>query len=102
MNKIHDEIYENLIDIPRITSFNDCEFINCHFEAADLSGKEFNDCCFFGCDFGKANFAKAKFINCRFTDCNLKDVQFTADIEVMDVQFDKCTLNSSRSSKCTW
>lgn len=98
MNEVRDEFYENLLDVPRYEAFYDTEFLNCNFVSGDLSGMKFHDCCFFGCDLRKANFSNAQFVNCRFMDCNLVDAEIPAGLEIVDVEFNKCSFGSAATA----
>lgn len=73
-----------------------CNFINCNFEKADISGINFAECVFTGCNLSLANITKVSFKDVTFKNCKMLGLRFDSCNDILfTVSFDTCTLNFS-------
>ncbi|WP_118974201.1 pentapeptide repeat-containing protein [Taibaiella koreensis] len=77
---IKDKIFDKETDLFTDSKgeYENCSFLNCNFNKADLSDNEFNDCIFERCDLSLASVQKAAFRNVVFRDCKLMGLHFEA------------------------
>lgn len=77
-------------------TYDNCKFINCNFEKADVSGVQFCDCTFTGCNLTMINAPMAVFNDARFIDCKMIGIHFEQCSDfIFMVSFDRCNLNHS-------
>ncbi|MFC3160187.1 pentapeptide repeat-containing protein [Chryseobacterium arachidis] len=65
-----DQTFENA-DFSQIQKgeYENCTFLNCSFEYADLSFFSFNDCKFIGCNLSMAKLVSTAFRDVTFKEC---------------------------------
>lgn len=80
----------------KIADYECCNFINCNFEKADISGINFAECEFTGCNLSLANINKVSFKDVTFKNCKMLGLRFDSCNNILfSVGFDTCTLNFS-------
>ncbi len=76
--------------------YEQCCFIQCNFNSADLSGVRFVNCRFEGCDFSLAKLKNSSLQEVKFVNCKLLGVQFSDCRKFMlELDFDSCILKLS-------
>lgn len=78
---------------PFSDELHDCEFVDCNFSKADLSGLLLEDCSFQDCDLSMAALADSRLIDVTFADCKLLGVDFSTCSDFgFSVAFRDCNL----------
>ncbi len=73
--------------------YEQCSFVQCNFNSADLSGMRMVNCRFEGCDFSLAKLKNSSLQEVKFVNCKLLGVQFSDCRKFMlEVDFDSCIL----------
>lgn len=73
--------------------YDNCTFIDCQFENANLTGVVFSDCSFEGCNMGNAHIGGTAFKNVEFSNCKLLGLNFGGcDSFLFQVNFEGCHL----------
>lgn len=73
--------------------YDNCNFTDCNFESASLTGIVFTDCSFQDCNISNANVKGTAFKEIIFTDCKLTGLSFSiADPFLFSVGFERCIL----------
>ncbi len=76
--------------------YEQCSFIQCNFNSADLSGVRFVNCRFEGCDLSLAKLKNSSLQEVKFVNCKLLGVLFSECRKFMlDLDFDSCILKLS-------
>jgi fluoroquinolone resistance protein len=76
--------------------YEQCAFIHCNFNSADLSGVRFVNCRFDGCDLSLAKLKNTSLQEVKFVTCKLLGVQFSDCRKFMlELDFDSCMLKLS-------
>lgn len=98
-NYIEDKTFEKIdgtkmpIDI---AEYEHCDFINCNFSEANLSGAVFSSCKFKDCNLSMAVLAKTSFRNVQFVNCKMLGLRFeNCNDFLFEIHVDSCTLNLS-------
>lgn len=74
--------------------YEHCQFVDCNFSKADLSGISFSDCTFDGCNLGVANLDKTGLKNVHFKECKLIGLDFSVSNDMLfEVSFEGCNLD---------
>lgn len=82
--------------LEREGSYEQCTFIHCNFNSADLSGVRMIDCRFDGCDLSLAKLKNSSLQEVKFVNCKLLGVLFSDCRKFMlDLDFDRCILKLS-------
>ncbi len=77
-------------------SFEDCEFINCDFSYADLSGIIFENCRFTDCNLLLAAVVGTAWQNVQFSGCKLSGIHFDKSSNFLfELHFDHCLLDNA-------
>ena len=80
----------------KIADYECCNFINCNFEKANISGINFAECEFKGCNLSLSNITKVSFKDVTFKNCKMFGLRFDSCNDILfSVGFDTCTLNFS-------
>lgn len=82
------------------------EYVDCLFEAVNISKQlfsdiQFEDCTFNDCDFNEAQFKDCKFIHCQFNRCQMSVVKWPYT-ELFDVNFVECKLIGVDWTQADW
>jgi fluoroquinolone resistance protein len=73
--------------------YENCQFINCNFQSADISGLHFCECEFIGCNMSMAKLIKTAFKDVQFKNCKLLGLHFeTCDPFLFSASFEDCSL----------
>ena len=76
--------------------YEQCAFIHCNFNSADLSGVRIVNCRFEGCDLSLAKLKNTSLQEVKFVNCKLLGVQFSDCRKFMlELDFDSCILKLS-------
>jgi len=76
--------------------YEDCRFIHCNLNTADLSAVTFRNCTFDGCDLSLAKLNETGFQEVRFAHSKLLGLQFCDCRELLlDFEFEQCMLKLS-------
>ncbi len=76
--------------------YEQCVFIQCNFNSADLSGVRFVNCRFEGCDLSLAKLKNSSLQEVKFVNCKLLGVLFSDCRKFMlELDFDSCILKLS-------
>lgn len=76
--------------------YEQCTFVNCIFQRADLSDIIFSDCQFTDCDLSMATLNETAFRDTTFTNCKLLGLRFdTCNPFSLSFKFVGCTLQFS-------
>ena len=76
--------------------YDNCNFRDCNFAGADLSGIRFMDCTFAACDLSNAKVAKSSFQETKFKDCKMLGFHFNSCDQLgLTVRFENCQLDHS-------
>ncbi len=76
--------------------YEDCTFINCQLDQADLQSFSFSDCQFEMCDLSMANLKNAAFQHVKFKNCKLLGLRFEeCNKFILTLDFEGCMLNYS-------
>jgi uncharacterized protein YjbI with pentapeptide repeats len=76
--------------------FDNCKFIDCSFQACDLSKTGFMECEFSNCDFSLAKLQHTAFKDVVFSNCKLLGMQFTlCNTFLLSLRFVDCVLDLS-------
>lgn len=78
------------------SEFDNCQFIDCNFQQADLSRIIFSDCSFSECNLSLADISGSSFQNVSFSGCKLLGLRFDrVNPFGFEVHFDRCRLENS-------
>ena len=73
--------------------YEDCRFIHCNMNNADLSGITFRNCTFDGCDLTLAKLRETGFQEVHFSDCKLLGLIFSDCRKLLlEFGFERCML----------
>ena len=76
--------------------YEECRFINCNFNSADLSDITFRACTFNNCDCSLACLKNCSLQSVKFINCKLLGVQFSQCRQfLMQLDFENCMLKLS-------
>ena len=76
--------------------YEECRFIHCNLNNADLSAITFRNCTFDGCDLSLAKLNETGFQEVRFANSKLLGLQFCDCRELLlEFEFDQCMLKLS-------
>jgi len=76
--------------------YEQCAFIHCNFNSADLSGVRFVNCRFDGCNLSLAKLKNSSLQEVKFVHCKLLGVLFSDCLKFMlELDFDTCLLKLS-------
>lgn len=74
--------------------YENCSFINCEFQEADLSRNIFSDCTFKSCNFSMAKLGHTAFRDVLFEDCKMLGLQFgSCNTFSLSFRFENCMIN---------
>lgn len=74
--------------------YDNCTFINCQFQEADLSHNIFSDCLFKSCNFSMAKLNHTAIRSTVFKDCKMLGLQFGhCNAFSLTFSFEHCILN---------
>jgi fluoroquinolone resistance protein len=98
-NYIEDKTFEKIDGIKTpidIAEYEHCDFINCNFSEANLSGAVFSSCKFKDCNLSMAVLAKTSFRNVQFVNCKMLGLRFeNCNDFLFEIHVDSCTHNLS-------
>lgn len=96
---IENKIFENITfgeENPADGVYEECRFIHCNLNTADLSAVTFRNCTFDGCDLSLAKLRETSFQEVRFENSKLLGLQFCDCRELLlEFEFDQCMLKLS-------
>ena len=104
MEKEKPELTENRIfekitfdaENPAQGIYEECRFIHCNLNTADISGVTFRNSTFDGCDLSLAKLNETGFQEVRFANSKLLGLQFSDCRQLLlEVEFDQCMLKLS-------
>jgi fluoroquinolone resistance protein len=76
--------------------YDNCEFVGCIFNEADIAHTVFVDCHFENCDLSMANITQSSFKSVRFKSCKILGVHFqNINPFLLDLKFEDCNLSHS-------
>ncbi|HSF44578.1 MAG TPA: pentapeptide repeat-containing protein [Chitinophagaceae bacterium] len=76
--------------------YENCEFINCNFSEADLSGFVFIECQFLECNLTNVKLSQASFREVRFQGCKMVGLRFEECVPfLVPPEFHTCILKVS-------
>lgn len=85
---------------PACGIYEECTFIHCNMNNADLSGVTFRNCLFEGCDLSLARLRETGFQEIRFANCKLLGMQFCDCRKLLlEFEFESCLLKLSVFNK---
>lgn len=86
----------NAKDALVLGSYDNCQFVDCHFSNTDLANFVFIDCVFIGCDFTNTKVANAAFRQATFENCKLLGLRFDyCNPMLLAIDFKNCNLSFS-------
>lgn len=76
--------------------YEECRFLHCNLNSADISGVTFRNCMFDGCDLSLAKLSDTSFQEIRFANSKLLGLQFSDCRQLLlEVEFEQCMLKLS-------
>ena len=78
--------------------FEDCSFIKCNLNGAELKRARFINCQFDASDLSNCNIGNSRFRDCSFTGCKLLGLQWIQTEDLSSPMFQECNLSFANFS----